>query len=73
MGLQVEVMVGPQIRESPVDGGVEPCGNQCVLKVGAFRGVVVDIVGGYHGDADITGGPDQLPVAVGVPMQEVLL
>ena len=73
MGLRVKVVVGPEVRQRPVYGGVELCRDQRVLESGPLRLVVVDVVGGDHGDADLSGDPDQLPVAVGVPVQEVPL
>ena len=71
MGLQVQMMVGLQVRQRLIYGRVEPGGDQRVLEAGAFGTVVVDVVGGDHRDADFPGDSDQLPVAVGVPVQKV--
>ena len=69
----MKVVVGPEVRQRPVYGGVEPCGDQRILEAGPLRAVVVDVVSGDHGDADLSGDSDQLPVAVGVPLQEIPL
>ena len=66
-------MVGPQMKQGLVYGGVELRRDQRVLEAGPLRAVVVNVVGGDHGDADLSGDPGQFPVAVGVPVQEVPL
>ena len=45
-GLEVEVVVGPDVGEGPVHGGVAPGGHQRVLQAVALRGVVEHVVGG---------------------------
>ena len=72
-GLQVEVVVGPQVRQRLVYGGVEPCGDQRVLEARAFRDVVVDVVRGDHRHTGLRREPGQPPVPVSVAVQEVLL
>ena len=67
------MVVGPQVRQSLIDGGVELGGHQRVLEPGTVRGVVVDVVGGDDLGAGFGGDPGQLAVAVGVAGQEVLL
>ena len=71
MGLQVQMMVGLQVRQRLIYGRVEPGGDQRVLEAGALGTMVVDVVGGDHRDADFPGDSDQLPVAVGVAVQKV--
>ena len=73
MGLQVQVVVRLEVWKSLIDGGIEPCGRQRVLEPVTFRRVVVDVVGGDHGDAHLPGDVGQLPVALRVTGQEVLL
>ena len=64
-------MVGPEVRQGPVYGGVEPCRDQGILQPVTLRYVVVDIVAGDQGNTGVPGDPDQCPVAVGVAVQEV--
>ena len=72
-GLQGEMMVGPDEGERLFDGGVALGGNQSVLEPVTLRGVVVNVVGGDHRHPHALGQSYQLPVARGVPFQEVLL
>ena len=72
-GLQVQVVVGPDEGERPIDGGVAAGGHQCVLQPAALRGVVVDVVRGDDRHVHIVGQPRQLTVASRVALQEVLL
>ena len=72
-GLQVEMVVGPQMRQGLVDGDVETSGDQGVLETGTLRGMVVDVVGGHQRNACIPGYSRQPPVAVRVSLQEILL
>ena len=67
------MVVGPDEGKGLVDGGVAFSGHQRVLQPVPLRGMVVNIVGGYQRDAGIAGQRRQLPVASGVPLQEVLL
>ena len=48
-------------------------GDQGVLQPVAFRHVVVDIVSGYRGDAQLAGQVDEPAVAGGVALHQVLL
>ena len=66
-------MVGPEMGQCLVDGGVEPCRDQSILEAGAFRTVVEHIVGCDHRHIDFAGEGDQLPVACGVPLQKVVV
>ena len=66
-------MVGLQVRQGLVDGEVEAGGDEGVLQTGTLRGVVMDVVGGHHGHVVVPGDSRQLPVAVRVPLEEILL
>ena len=72
-GLEVEVVVGPDVGEGPVDGGVAPGGHQRVLEAVAPRAMVEHVVGGDQRHDGLTGEPRQLPVAGGVAPQKVPL
>ena len=71
MRLQVQVVVGPQMRERLVDGRVEPRRDQRVLEPRALGAVVVDVVGGHDRRSGLARQRDQLTVALSVPVQEV--
>ena len=68
LGLQGEVMVGQEVRQGLVYGGVEPCGDQRIVQAGALRGVVVNVVGGDHRHAVLAGESGKLAVALGIPL-----
>ena len=68
------MMVGPEMGQRPVYGGVEACGDQGVLEPVAFRDMIVDVVGGDQGDSSgLPGDSSQSTIAVRVPLEEVLL
>ena len=69
----MEVVVGPDEGEGLVDGGVALGGNQGVLELVSFRGVVVNVVGGNLSYAEVLGDIGKRTVACRVPFQEVLL
>ena len=69
----MQVVVGPDEGEGPVDGGVPPRGHERVLQPAALRGVVVNVVGGDDWHVHIVGQPCQLAIAPRVALQEVLL
>ena len=68
-GLQVEMVVGLQMGQGLVYGDVEAGGDKGVLETGTLRGVVVDVVGGHHRNAGLSGYSRQSPVAVRVSLQ----
>ena len=71
--LQVQVVVGSDEGERPVNGGVPARGHQRVLQPVALRSVVVDVVRGNDRHAEVVGQPRQFTVAPRVPQQKVLL
>ena len=71
--LQVQVVVGAYERQRLVDGGVEAGGYEGVLQPVPLRRVVEGIVGGHNGNAGLFRKPRRLPVALRVPLQEVVV
>ena len=65
--------VGMDEGQSLVHSGVVFGGHQGVLQAVAVGGVVMHVVGGDQGDADLAAQADQFPVAPRVALEEVLL
>ena len=71
--LQIEMIVGPQMRQSLVDSRVQPDRHQRILQPVSFRRVVMHIVGCHQWNAGLIRHPRQLAVAHRVPLQKVPL
>ena len=69
----MELIVGPQMRQCLVDGGVEPRGHQRILQPAARALVVMHVVGRNQRNAHLAGDARQLAVADRIPLQKVLL
>ena len=67
------MVVGLQVGQGLIYGDVETGGYKGVLETRTLRGVVMDVVGCHHRNAGISCYSRQLPVAVRVSLQEVLL
>ena len=72
-GLQAEVVVGLDVGQCLLDGGVAPGRGEGVLQPAALRAVVVDVIGGRQGHSRAVGQRRQLPVAGGVAFEKILL
>ena len=62
--LQAEVMVGPDVGQGLLDGGVAPGSSQRVLQAAALRAMVVNVVGGNQGSTGTSGHRRRFPVAL---------
>ena len=71
--LQVKLVAGAAFRVGLLQALVMLDGHQDVLEAVALRGVVVDVVGGYHAHAQAAGQLNEPPVALGVALDQVLL
>ena len=71
--LEVEVVVGPDVRERLVQRAVEVGGDERMLEPVALRCVVVDVVGRDDVHTGISRQGHQLAVARGVAFEEVAL
>ena len=67
------MVVGLDVRQCLLDGGVAPGRGEGVLQPAALRAVVVDVIGGRHRDTRAVGQRCQLPVAGGVAFEKILL
>ena len=73
LGLQVQMVIGPDKGEGLVDGAVSLGRHQRLLELVPPWDVIVHVVGGHDRRPHVLGQPGKLPVACGVPLQEVLL
>ncbi len=71
--LQIEMIVGPQMRQSLVDSRVQPDRHQRILQPVSFRRVVMHIVGDHQWNPGLLRHPRQLAVTHRVPLQKIPL
>ena len=69
----VQVVVGPQVGQGMVQGGVQPRRHQGLLEPRPLRCVVVNVVGGHDGQLGLVGQRRQQSVALCVALEEVLV
>ena len=70
---QIELGVGPALAVGLLQALAVFYSHQGILKLVAFPDVIVDVVGGYYTYAQLAGKRDELPVAAGIAVDQVLL
>ena len=66
-------MIGPDVGKGLLHGGVEPGGDEGVLKAIAVGVMVVDVVGGDEAYAQVTGQPHRFLHKIGITFQKIAL